>query len=82
MGVYSYFWSNRLFNSSKQISFGIALMASAIASYLGVRFFDFYVIGKFSIMEGDKAMNVSIIVFIMGIVLVLYHLVTKKVISK
>jgi len=57
-------------------------MASAIASYLGVRFFDFYVIGKFSIMEGDKAMNVSIIVFIMGIVLVLYHLVTKKVISK
>lgn len=76
-----YFWTGKVLPGSKLISLGFALMASAIASYFGVKFFDFYVIGKFSIMEGEKAISVSGIVFIMGIALVLSDLVTKRVIN-
>lgn len=76
-----YFWSNKALHCSKIMSLGFSLMVSAITSYFGAKYFNFYIIGKSSILEGEKAIGVSGIVFIIGIALVLSDLVTKRVLN-
>jgi len=50
-----YLWLERKTNWSTVSIFGCSLMASAIASYIGVMYFDLTVIGRYSMLEGKEA---------------------------
>ena len=50
-----YLWLESNTNWSTTSIFGCSLMASAIASYMGVMFFDLTVIGRYALLEGKEA---------------------------
>lgn len=52
-----YLWLEGKTNWPTVSIFGCSLMASAIASYIGVNYFDLTVIGRYSMLEGKAAWN-------------------------
>lgn len=61
-----YLWLERKTNWSTVSIFGSSLMASAIASYIGVMYFDLTVIGRYSMLEGEEAWTTIEAVSVIG----------------
>jgi hypothetical protein len=70
-----YLWLEDKTNWSIVSIFGCSLMASAIASYIGVMYFDLTVIGRYSMLEGKEAWSAIEGVSVIGAGLTLIGLI-------